>query len=472
MTDNLAALNDNMPEREEFKYSRLYSCQPGTAASTATRYTPWRHRPTIFFGVMFAVLLAEFGIIGILAGLTNLGVISVPTLVITFVAAIGWQIYSKTGSFIFTEQYVKFPAAFTFALRGKCLRGWGELKAIDTGVSLSGYTKLMFTFHDGTIASIPLYRLMPEEANIVRNAVLKWSPLQNDRVKEITAIAEFEREHGFEAGLKAMSAPCANFVLNSYPAVGPSSQINGYTIEGMEAGGNFSRTYKAKSPAGSQVVLRELCITDECRDKEALLKQLMEVAQSTALIEHHSICRLLDSFVEENRFYWVLEKFGNRTLRTLSLDERRGMKKKLHTIIEPVMHLHEMEPPVVHALVTPASFTVERSVVKLSDFGFPYRLWSDATGLLAADLRYFPPEAVHGSATTCGDVYSLGATLSYVVTGVDPDPMTPVPNSRFAAQELLRAAMSIDPRERPDSRELYESMIRLSQPRLIHAGKQ
>jgi serine/threonine protein kinase len=63
-------------------------------------------------------------------------------------------------------------------------------------------------------------------------------------------------------------------------------------------------------------------------------------------------------------------------------------------------------------------------VVKLIDFNVAQQLEAQTTKTVVGKHSYIPPEQFRGKAVPQSDIYSLGATLSYLLTGKDPEPIT------------------------------------------------
>jgi eukaryotic-like serine/threonine-protein kinase len=59
----------------------------------------------------------------------------------------------------------------------------------------------------------------------------------------------------------------------------------------------------------------------------------------------------------------------------------------------------------------------------LIDFGAANNFMGTATGTLVGKQSYISPEQFRGKARPISDLYSIGCTLHYLLTGKDPEPL-------------------------------------------------
>jgi len=62
--------------------------------------------------------------------------------------------------------------------------------------------------------------------------------------------------------------------------------------------------------------------------------------------------------------------------------------------------------------------------LKLIDFNVAQQMHSNATRTVVGKQSYIPPEQFRGKATTQSDVYAMGASLYFLLTGKEPEPIT------------------------------------------------
>lgn len=136
-----------------------------------------------------------------------------------------------------------------------------------------------------------------------------------------------------------------------------------------------------------------------------------------------------DNFIEDHRFYLVLEHAQGDSLRKL-IDES-GPMSNMETmelavqLLGILSHLHTMSPPVIHRDFTPENIIIaEDGTPKLIDFNVARQSESTATRTVVGKHSYLPPEQFRGKACPQSDIYALGATLFFALTGEDPEPIS------------------------------------------------
>ncbi|QLE44689.1 serine/threonine protein kinase [Nostoc sp. C052] len=110
--------------------------------------------------------------------------------------------------------------------------------------------------------------------------------------------------------------------------------------------------------------------------------------------------------------------------RSFSEEEVKELAK---AILEILKYLHGRQPPVIHRDIKPSNILLTNrsgnsvGEVYLVDFGSVQTIARrSSTMTVVGSYGYMPPEQFNGRATRASDLYSLGATLIYLVTGQHP----------------------------------------------------
>ncbi len=194
------------------------------------------------------------------------------------------------------------------------------------------------------------------------------------------------------------------------------------------AAGGLSAIYLAETPEKELRVLKEatlpLTLEDSVREKAKEL--FFREATILRRLSHPKIARVLDYFVEDGRDYLILEFVPGHTIRQLvrqngpfSESDVLTYSMKIADILE---YLHSQTPPVIHRDVTPDNIVLrEDDEIVIIDFGAANEFLGTATGTLVGKQAYISPEQFRGRSQTQSDIYSLGGTLHYMLTGKDPE---------------------------------------------------
>jgi Kae1-associated kinase Bud32 len=181
----------------------------------------------------------------------------------------------------------------------------------------------------------------------------------------------------------------------------------------------------------SDVVLKETLIPAYI-DKE-IQQQCVERFEREARLlkdlESEHIVGLKDYFIEDKRCYLVLEYIRGQSLRQLVAEkgalEPEQVLKLAKQMAEILAFLHSKQ--IIHRDFTPDNLIMqENGKLKLIDFNVA-REWDKddgKTGTIVGKHAYVPPEQFRGKPCEASDIYALGATLFYLATGTDPEPIS------------------------------------------------
>lgn len=195
--------------------------------------------------------------------------------------------------------------------------------------------------------------------------------------------------------------------------------------------GGLSAVYLCQEDRKDLRILKESVVPYNSKPelKEKAAQMFKREASLLVKISHPQIARVLDYFSEEDRSYMLLAYEEGRNLRQLVreqgvLSEEMVAKTALY-LCGPLKYLHDLSPPVVHRDISPENIILkEDDTPVLIDFGAANEFLGTATGTLVGKQCYISPEQFKGKAGTASDLYSLGATLYFLLTGDDPVPIS------------------------------------------------
>lgn len=270
-----------------------------------------------------------------------------------------------------------------------------------------------------------------DDKEAIIRAIEKWAP-DVKRDAEVEQLLLPASNHSYtELWLQALSAPPKRERLK--PLIEKSLLQNArYQVEGAIGVGGQGSAYTALDRmSGATVVLKEfiLPVFVNVKVRKSALEQFENEAKILRQLNHEQIVKLLDFFVEDHRAYLVLEHIDGTSLRTLvekngKCDEAtvRSLALQMCQILE---YLHGLSPAVVHRDFTPDNLILRSDgKLKLIDFNVAQQVEESTTGTVVGKHAYLPPEQFRGETVSQSDLYALGATLYFLLTGVDPEPIS------------------------------------------------
>lgn len=183
--------------------------------------------------------------------------------------------------------------------------------------------------------------------------------------------------------------------------------------------------------AETAVVLKEfvLPVRGGREIKRRAIHNIQREANLLKSFDHNNIVGYRDLFIEGSRAYLVMERIFGETLRRkvessgkFSAQQVVGLALQMCVLLE---FLHGSDPPVIHRDFTPENLMLtDDGQLKLIDFNVAHRLESSSTRTVVGKHAYVPPEQFRGKPTAQSDIYALGATMYFLLTGEDPEPIT------------------------------------------------
>lgn len=311
-------------------------------------------------------------------------------------------------------------------------------------------------------------------------AVDKYAPTMSVD-PEILQVFEPPHKRSYtELWLESLAAPPKRERLNPV-AAGTSLYGGRYTVDRQLGVGGQGTAYSAsvaglKGDTADQVVLKEfiLPVYVERAVRKQALERFENEAKLLQKLEHPKVVKLLDYFIEDHRAYLVLELIAGTALRDqvnrqgpLSAHEIFPL---LENMLDILQFLHSQTPPVVHRDFTPDNLITDSTEgLKLIDFNVAQQSDSTSTGSVVGKHSYLPPEQFRGKPTPRSDIYALGATLYFLLTGKDPEPLTcshPLianDDTPIILEEIVARCTALDQEERFQNIEEISARLKSAQ---------
>ncbi|MGD1896539.1 MAG: serine/threonine protein kinase [Phormidesmis sp.] len=261
---------------------------------------------------------------------------------------------------------------------------------------------------------------------------------------------------------------------------------NQYTIQSLLGKQKGRRTFLAQDTQHEQQVVIKLILfgPDFTWEDIKLFERETETLKS---LNHSAIPRYLDSFEVETTqwkgFALVQSYIAAKSLQSLVASGQTFQEAQLRQLacqlLTILSYLHNRYPAVVHRDIKPSNILLSNLdddqlfKVYLVDFGSVHTVSHTGTMTVVGTYGYMPPEQFGGRAVPASDLYSLGATLIYLITGQHPADLDNLhqalhsyrisPTFKHCIQQLTRTALA----ERTTSAE--EALRQLTEPASVES---
>jgi serine/threonine protein kinase len=240
---------------------------------------------------------------------------------------------------------------------------------------------------------------------------------------------------------------------------------NRYELVGLIGQGGMGTVYMARDLRlrGRNCVVKKLRDDFYREEDRQQAKNFFEREMGVLSELHHpNIVQLFDFFAEDNDYFLVMEYVEGSNLHDMLHNERHGEPFAENAVLDwaiqvcnVLSYLHSQNPPVIYRDLKPSNIMIDvKGQVKLVDFGIarPWEEQQENSHVVSAG--YSPPEQYWGAATPQSDIYSLGATMSFLLSGKDPDALKAAspkdlnPEVSDYTDNLVKKAMAQDAEQR------------------------
>jgi serine/threonine protein kinase len=210
-----------------------------------------------------------------------------------------------------------------------------------------------------------------------------------------------------------------------------------YLIISTLKSGGMGSVYIAKDLQTHELVaIKTMPLPDESsRDIYYAIKQLNKEAEILSRLKHPGIPKFIEFF---NAYapnpsklfqYLVMSYIEGKDLETIMI-ERQNTPLKISEILDIFMQildiltfLHNKKPSIIYRDLKPSNIMIRETDkrVFLVDFGIADENLINRKSIIIGTPGYSPPEQYTGYSNEKSDLYSLGAVIYYLLTGIDPE---------------------------------------------------
>ncbi len=250
-----------------------------------------------------------------------------------------------------------------------------------------------------------------------------------------------------------------------------------YQIERFLAGGGMGVVYIAQDQrlTDRRVAIKE--IFDRFTNPEERAQAIAyfhREADTLAQLTHPAIPAIFDRFGEGNCHYLVMDFIEGKNLeeevaaQAGQLPESRVIEVG-RELCDVLTYLHSFSPPVIYRDMKPGNVIIRPDGrIVLIDFGIARIFSPQGKATLIGTPGFAPPEQYSGKVDGRSDIYSLAATMHYILTGRDPEKHPPFscpqvlsvkPDAAPFLAQAIDQALAYEADERPASAEAFKEMF-------------
>lgn len=218
-----------------------------------------------------------------------------------------------------------------------------------------------------------------------------------------------------------------------------------YRIQSELGKGSFGVTYLAKDITQQnkpQCVIKKLKLKLSTlgMKKEEAERRFKKEAETLKKLKHDRIPQFWDDFIEDDELYLVQEFIDGQDLsKEISPGQRWSQGQViglLYDVLETLKFIHQQNPPIIHRDINPRNLIKRKSDrrIVLIDFGAVKEVVTTSEGETSSTIvigtpDYMPEEQKKGKPSIQSDIYALGMTGFYALTGNLPRRLKYLENS-------------------------------------------
>jgi len=349
-------------------------------------------------------------------------------------------LFSSDKRLVASDAGLRLPIYLTLLNRCKNNIAWTNILSMQVVGDVNGsYDRLQLRIDttNGHVYKLKLGAMATQDVEKLLLAAEIWLPegaktplLQSLQDKfAVLALPGRERSHRQLVADELDS----RFTSAAFIPLEPGQTLDGgrLVVVRQIAFGGLSAVYLVQEDNQGLFVLKESVIPNQSKDelRQKAYELFRREVELLKRLEHPNIVKVARAFRENEREYLLLQYVPGESLRQMVRENGPRPQSEMLTwaisLSETLAYLHGMEPAILHRDLTPENIIVAgNNVPVIIDFGVANELISNATATLVGKHCYIAPEQFRGQALPQSDIYSLGGTLHFLLTGHDPVPLS------------------------------------------------
>ncbi|MDZ8085249.1 MAG: protein kinase [Nostoc sp. DedQUE12b] len=309
---------------------------------------------------------------------------------------------------------------------------WQLISQGTNGTFLNGILVLQSPLPDNSFLQLaqggPILQFQIQEVTVLEAGLRSQQQGREENAAE-TLYSAKKSANSFSTCTHEGNSPNNLFCIHCGQPLSVQQRIRHYQVLRTLGQGGMGTTYLAWDEAGLIAGVPQLLVLKQMNADMLKIVKAQELfereAHTLKSLNHPGIPKYYDFFVEGGKKYLAMELIHGQDLEkrvytTGPVTPNQAIAWMIQTC-DILDYLHSQEPPLIHRDIKPANLMVRSSGnrIVVLDFGAVKEIGT-APGTRIGAEGYCAPEQERGQPLTQSDLYAIGPTLIFLLTGENP----------------------------------------------------
>jgi serine/threonine protein kinase, bacterial len=307
--------------------------------------------------------------------------------------------------------------------------GWRLISQGTNGTFLNGILVIQSPLPDNSLLQLaqggPILHFQIQEVTVLEIGMRSPQMQENEE----NGVATVYSAQGKYTCTHEGNSPNNLFCIHCGQPLSVQQKIRHYQVLRTLGQGGMGTTYLAWDGSAQIGSIPRLLVLKQMNADMVKIAKAQELFEREAYtlksLNHPGIPKYYDFFVEDGKKYLAMELIHGQDLEkrvytTGPVTPSQAIAWMIQTC-DILEYLHSQEPPLIHRDIKPANLMVRSSLnrIVVLDFGAVKEIGT-APGTRIGAEGYCAPEQERGQPLTQSDLYAIGPTLIFMLTGENP----------------------------------------------------